>query len=214
MLQETPELTRKLVIVGDGACGKTALLLVFTTGSMPETIKPTIFDNYVQDVEVDAKHVELQLWDTSGLEDYERLRPLSYPDSHVVLMCFAVDSPDSLDAVQEKLISEVLHFCSGVLIILVGLKKDLRHDPKTIEELHQTRQKPISYKQGAEVAKKIGAYKYLECSALTKEGVAEVFEHAARAAILPRKKKREKRERKKGEGSTGSFRRLFSRTSS
>jgi Ras family protein A len=67
---------------------------------------PTVFENYVADVEVDGKHVELALWDTAGQEDYDRLRPLSYPDSHVILICFAVDSPDSLDNVQEK----VSHF--------------------------------------------------------------------------------------------------------
>ena len=63
---------------------------------------PTVFENYVADVEVDGKHVELALWDTAGQEDYDRLRPLSYPDSHVILICFAIDSPDSLDNVQEK----------------------------------------------------------------------------------------------------------------
>lgn len=54
------------------------------------------------DVEVDGKQIELALWDTAGQEDYDRLRPLSYPDSHVILICFSVDSPDSLDNVQEK----------------------------------------------------------------------------------------------------------------
>jgi len=66
---------------------------------------PTVFENYVADVEVDGKHVELALWDTAGQEDYDRLRPLSYPDSHVILICFAIDSPDSLDNVQEKVSS-------------------------------------------------------------------------------------------------------------
>ena len=61
-----------------------------------------MFENYIADVEIDGKHVELALWDTAGQEDYDRLRPLSYPDSHVILICFAVDSPDSLDNVQEK----------------------------------------------------------------------------------------------------------------
>lgn len=71
---------------------------------------PTVFENYVADVEVDGKHVELALWDTAGQEDYDRLRPLSYPDSHVILICFAVDSPDSLDNVQEKVrISSLAH---------------------------------------------------------------------------------------------------------
>lgn len=63
---------------------------------------PTVFENYVAEVEVDGRRVELALWDTAGQEDYDRLRPLSYPDSHVILICFAVDSPDSLENVQEK----------------------------------------------------------------------------------------------------------------
>ncbi|CAO3657194.1 unnamed protein product [Mucor hiemalis] len=137
------EIRRKLVIVGDGACGKTCLLIVFSKGTFPEFYVPTVFENYVADVEVDGKHVELALWDTAGQEDYDRLRPLSYPDSHVILICFAVDSPDSLENVQEKWISEVLHFCQGLPILLVGCKKDLRNDAATIEELRRNSQKPV-----------------------------------------------------------------------
>lgn len=76
---------------------------------------PTVFENYVADVEVDGKHVELALWDTAGQEDYDRLRPLSYPDSHVILICFAVDSPDSLDNVQEKVSDPDLPAVTGWL---------------------------------------------------------------------------------------------------
>ncbi|KAI9155400.1 GTP-binding protein rhoA [Paramyrothecium foliicola] len=157
-----------------------------SSAMVPAVYVPTVFENYVADVEVDGKHVELALWDTAGQEDYDRLRPLSYPDSHVILICFAIDSPDSLDNVQEKWISEVLHFCQGLPIILVGCKKDLRYDQKTIEELRKTSQKPVSPEEGEEIRKKIGAYKYLECSAKTNEGVREVFEHATRAALLSR----------------------------
>jgi len=168
-------------------------LIVFSKGTFPEVYVPTVFENYVADVEVDGKHVELALWDTAGQEDYDRLRPLSYPDSHVILICFAIDSPDSLDNVQEKWISEVLHFCQGLPIILVGCKCDLRHDPKTIEELAKTSQKPVTPEQGEEVRKKIGAYKYLECSAKTNQGVREVFESATRAALLTRGGKKSKK---------------------
>ncbi|KAJ8092112.1 GTP-binding protein Rho1 [Marasmius sp. AFHP31] len=166
------EIRRKLVIVGDGACGKVYV--------------PTVFENYVADVEVDGKHVELALWDTAGQEDYDRLRPLSYPDSHVILICFAVDSPDSLDNVQEKWISEVMHFCAGLPIILVGCKKDLRRDQRVIEELRKTSQRPVTPEEGMAVAQKIGAKHYLECSAKTGEGVREVFQYATRAALLTR----------------------------
>ncbi|PPQ74150.1 hypothetical protein CVT26_007151 [Gymnopilus dilepis] len=200
------EIRRKLVIVGDGACGKTCLLIVFSKGTFPEVYVPTVFENYVADVEVDGKHVELALWDTAGQEDYDRLRPLSYPDSHVILICFAVDSPDSLDNVQEKCvtrsaqlasachvrmrewISEVMHFCAGLPIILVGCKKDLRRDPRVIEELRKTSQRPVTPEEGMAVAQKIGAKHYLECSAKTGEGVREVFQYATRAALLSRGK--------------------------
>lgn len=174
------------MIVGDGACGKTCLLIVFSRNQFPEVYVPTVFENYIADVEVDGKHVELALWDTAGQEDYDRLRPLSYPDSHVILICFAVDSPDSLDNVQEKWISEVLHFCAGLPIILVGCKRDLRNDPRVIEELRKTGQSPVTSAQGLAVAEKIGAYRYLECSARTGEGVKEVFEHATRASLIAR----------------------------
>ncbi|KAJ3402715.1 GTP-binding protein Rho1 [Chytridiales sp. JEL 0842] len=192
------EIRRKLVIVGDGACGKTCLLIVFSRNTFPEVYVPTVFENYIADVDVDGKHVELALWDTAGQEDYDRLRPLSYPDSHVILICFAIDSPDSLDNVQEKWISEVLHFCAGLPIILVGCKKDLRNDPRLIEELRKTGQAPVTPEQGQAVAEKIGAYKYLECSARTGEGVKEVFQHATRAALLAKSGGKQGGGKKKG----------------
>jgi len=184
------ELRRKLVIVGDGACGKTCLLIVFSKGTFPEDYVPTVFENYVADVEVDGRRVELALWDTAGQEDYDRLRPLSYPDSHVVLICFAIDLPDSLENVQEKWIGEVMHFCPKVPVMLVGCKKDLRRDPQTIENLRKQNQRPIAPEQGQAVAQKIGARQYLECSARTGEGVREVFQHATRAALLKPKRKK------------------------
>jgi len=182
----------KCVVVGDGAVGKTCLLISYTTNAFPGEYIPTVFDNYSANVMVDGKPVNLGLWDTAGQEDYDRLRPLSYPDSHVILICFAIDSPDSLENVQEKWISEVLHFCHGLPIILVGCKKDLRHDQKTIQELAKTSQKPVTEAEGDAVKKVIRAERYLECSAKTNEGVREVFEHATRCALMQKKTKAKK----------------------
>ncbi|EQB77075.1 transforming protein RhoA precursor [Camelus ferus] len=131
---------KKLVIVGDGACGKTCLLIVFSKDQFPEVYVPTVFENYVADIEVDGKQVELALWDTAGQEDYDRLRPLSYPDTDVILMCFSIDSPDSLENIPEKWTPEVKHFCPNVPIILVGNKKDLRNDEHTRRELAKMKQ--------------------------------------------------------------------------
>merc|ERR1712024_318743 len=183
---------KKLVIVGDGACGKTCLLIVFSKDQFTEVYVPTVFENYVADIEVDGKQVELALWDTAGQEDYDRLRPLSYPDTDVILMCFFIDSPDSLENIPEKWTPEVKHFCPNVPIILVGNKKDLRNDSSTIKELGKMKQEPVKPEEGRTMAEKINAFAYLECSAKSKEGVREVFETATRAALQVKKKKRSK----------------------
>uniref|UniRef100_A0A8C6UFN8 Ras homolog gene family, member Ab n=1 Tax=Neogobius melanostomus TaxID=47308 RepID=A0A8C6UFN8_9GOBI len=166
---------KKLVIVGDGACGKTCLLIVFSKDQFPEVYVPTVFENYVADIEVDSKQVELALWDTAGQEDYDRLRPLSYPDTDVILMCFSIDSPDSLENIPEKWTPEVKHFCPNVPIILVGNKKDLRNDEHTRRELAKMKQEPVKSEYGRDMATKINAFGYMECSAKTKDGVREVL---------------------------------------
>ena len=180
---------KKLVIVGDGACGKTCLLIVFSKDQFPEVYVPTVFENYVADIEVDGKCVELALWDTAGQEDYDRLRPLSYPDTDVILMCFSIDSPDSLENIPEKWTPEVRHFCPIVPIVLVGNKKDLKFDETTRRELQKSKQEPVKTEDGRAMAEKIGAYAYLECSAKMNDGVREVFETATRAALQTKKKK-------------------------
>ncbi|KAJ8360986.1 hypothetical protein SKAU_G00175110 [Synaphobranchus kaupii] len=181
---------KKLVIVGDGACGKTCLLIVFSKDQFPEVYVPTVFENYVADIEVDGKQVELALWDTAGQEDYDRLRPLSYPDTDVILMCFSIDSPDSLENIPEKWTPEVKHFCPNVPIILVGNKKDLRNDEHTRRELAKMKQEPVKLEEGRDMANRITAFGYMECSAKTKDGVREVFEMATRAALVARRGKK------------------------
>ncbi|EXX51634.1 putative Rho GTPase Rho 2 [Rhizophagus irregularis] len=177
---------RKLVIVGDGACGKTSLLSVFTLGYFPKEYEPTVFENHVTDLKIDGKPVQLALWDTAGQEEYERLRPLSYSKAHVILIAFAVDIPDSFENVSAKWIDEVNSLCPGVPVILVGLKKDLRDDEARIAEMQKKGISFVDPKQAEVIAKQIGARKYLECSALTGENVDNVFEAASRAALLSR----------------------------
>ncbi|KAJ7894802.1 GTP-binding protein RHO-1 protein [Mycena leptocephala] len=156
-------LRRKLVIVGDGGCGKTCLLTVFAKWKFPDEYVPTVFESWVADVQINGQWVELALWDTAGQENYDRLRPLSYPNADVVLICFSVDSPDSLDNVKEAWIAEVMHFCRNIPVVLVGCKTDLRQDPHTIEGLRKTGHTPLAPSEGLAVANKIHA-SYVECS--------------------------------------------------
>ncbi|KAG5651483.1 GTP-binding protein Rho1 [Sphagnurus paluster] len=181
-LSRRPDLRRKLVVVGDGGCGKTCLLIVYAENRFPEAYIPTVFENYVTQVSFEGKVIELALWDTAGQEEYDRLRPLSYPESDVILIVFSIDFPTSLANVQDKWYPEVAHFCEGTPLILVGTKTDLRSDEQTRRMLGAQGQAPITPEQGANVAREIGA-KYVECSAKTGHGVLDVFILALRECL-------------------------------
>ena len=131
--------------------------------------------------------MELALWDTAGQEDYDRLRPLSYPETDVILMCYAIDNPDSLQNIPDKWTPEVRHFCANVPIILVGNKKDIRSDQTVLNELAKMKVQPVTFNEGQAMSQKIGAFGFVECSAKTTEGVRAVFEMATRAAMIKRK---------------------------
>ena len=179
---------KKILIVGDSLSGKTCLYTVFAKDKFPEENVPKYFESYVVDIEVDGLQVELALWDTygTGSRNYETTRDMSYtyPDTDIILMCFSIGSPDSLNNLLKRWLPEVNHFCPYIPVILVGNKKDLRNDPNTIKELAKMKQEPVKLEDGKNTAEKIDAFAYIECSAKSKEGVKEVFDTAARIATI------------------------------
>ncbi|GAB5592491.1 hypothetical protein Unana1_07391 [Umbelopsis nana] len=177
---------KKLVVVGDGGCGKTSLLVVYQKKEFPVKYVPTVFENYISLVQLDnGKSVELALWDTAGQEDYDRLRPLSYPETDVVLICFAIDQPTSFSNIQDRWLPEVIHFCEKIPLILVGMKIDLRKNEKRISDLNAIGHNLISYEEGTSLAREIGA-KYFECSAKENINVNGVIHAATLEALKPR----------------------------
>ncbi|XP_055332732.1 ras-like GTP-binding protein RHO [Paramacrobiotus metropolitanus] len=179
---------KKLIVVGDGACGKTCLLYRFAENKFFEEYVPTVFESMTANFEVDGNMVELVLWDTAGQEEFDRLRPLSYPNTDVILICFSVDNPSSLDNVRNVWVPEVRHFCPKTPLVLVGNKKDLRNDRTVLEQLQKQRQEPVKGSEAKNLAEKIGAYGYYENSAKTGDGVQEVFQAACRAIGSAKKK--------------------------
>lgn len=121
----------------------------------------------------------LGLFDTAGQEDYDRLRPLSYPQTDVFLVCFSVTSPASFENVREKWFPEIAHHCPGVPALIVGTQVDLRDDPAQMEKLGRQKMKPITQDMGERLARELGAVKYVECSALTQRGLKNVFDEVS-----------------------------------
>ena len=80
----------KCVVVGDGAVGKTSLLERYTRNTFDPNFFPACYDNYTSNVIIDGISVNLAMWDTIGQDDYDRLRPLSYPQTDVFLICFSL----------------------------------------------------------------------------------------------------------------------------
>ena len=118
----------------------------------------------------------LGLFDTAGQEDYDRLRPLSYPQTDVFLVCFSVTSPASFENVREKWFPEVHHHCPGVPCLIVGTQTDLRDDQSVREKLGKQKMSPVRKEDGERMAKELGAVKYVECSALTQYKLKDVFD--------------------------------------
>jgi len=270
-----PELI-KLVAVGDGCIGKTTLLMSYKMKEFPETqYLPTVFDNYtVNTISSNKQPIFLNLWDTAGQEEYDRLRPLSYPGTDFFIICYSVGRPRSKDNVERKWITEIVMNSRSTKapMFLVGLQNDLREDAsylaamkrfsfhkkldefntlegaakgitvndlvnpsgekeketekekekeeekegekkeKTKEEEEEEKQKekekesqfagqeylsrPVTVAEGAELAKKIGCVRYMECSAKKMRGVEEIFAAAIDEVLENRQRIKKEGEKK------------------
>jgi len=173
----------KIVIVGDGAVGKTCICASYANNTFPEDYIPTIHDNYPATVIIDGKSIKVGIYDTAGQSEYDLLRPLGYPQTGAFILCFSIDNQASYNNVYSKWWPELRHYGRDVPIILVGTKVDLRGDRKTIDNLKSKNESLIRFDQGVALGKRIKASRYLECSALTQKGLREIFDEAVRASF-------------------------------
>ncbi|KAH6711035.1 P-loop containing nucleoside triphosphate hydrolase protein [Leptodontidium sp. MPI-SDFR-AT-0119] len=199
---EGPAYSKKIVVVGDGGCGKTCLLISYSQGYFPEKYVPTVFENYITypTHQASGKTLELALWDTAGQEEYDRLRPLSYPETDLLFVCFAIDCPNSLENVMDKWYPEVLHFCPYTPLVLVGLKSDLRTKRTCIDLLKTQGLTPVTQEQGMNVARKMGA-RYMECSSKEMTGVDEIFTEAINTVVANDRSNQQQQTSSSGGGS-------------
>jgi small GTP-binding protein len=164
----------RVLAVGDGAVGKTCMLHVFKGDPYPEEYQPTIFENHHELRTYQGKQYLIHLWDTAGQEEYDHLRPASYAKCDVVLICFSLADPVSLQHVSDVWIREVNTYAPKAAIILVGTKSDL-WQPSAAGAITQSHIDTV--------ASKTNAVKALVCSAKNNENISGVFELAIAAAI-------------------------------
>lgn len=212
---DKPTKSLKCVIVGDGAVGKTCLLITHAQGKFPSDYVPTVFDNYNSIITKDDMKVCLLLIDTAGQEDYDRLRPMSYPDTHVFIVCYSVDNINSFHNVSTKWVPEIHEHCPEVPFILVALKVDMRDSPEKSNDNEEedngeesdednakrldshsnpnqplTPDKMIKKEDGEKLAQEVGAAYFIECSAFTLQNLENVFLRAIDSALQAEETKR------------------------
>ena len=191
-----PDTEIKILVTGDGGVGKTCLLISYAQNKYPEEYIPTVFDNYHLDVAVNDKIFQIGLWDTARREDYSRLAPLSYPGTDVVLLAYPTANLKSnwiqnyTERTEQIYVAELKHYIPHVPIILVGTKVDLKRN----RELNPPETEYLEFEDGKALAQKWGCVSYLECSALTQEGLKNVFDEAIQ--VIVKKRMNEKKEKK------------------
>ncbi|KAM7008740.1 rho-related GTP-binding protein RhoU-like isoform 2-T2 [Tautogolabrus adspersus] len=178
-----PERKVNCVLVGDGAVGKTSLIVSYTTNGYPTEYVPTAFDNFTVMVIVDGKPVRLQLCDMAGQDELERLRPLCYKNASVFLLCYSVVRPCSFRNLSDRWVPEIQQHCPGVPVVLVGTQLDLREDVQVLIDLAQNQTRPVSTEEGLQLAQELGAVSFAECSALTQKNLKDTFDSAILASI-------------------------------
>uniref|UniRef100_A0A5K3FFP3 Rho-related GTP-binding protein RhoF n=1 Tax=Mesocestoides corti TaxID=53468 RepID=A0A5K3FFP3_MESCO len=147
-----------------------------------------VFDNYTAPIDINGKSYLLNLVDTAGQEGYERLRSVTYPNTSVFMLCFAVDNRSSFENIESKWVPDIKTKEHPVPILLVGCKSDARLN--RAGNINTMGGRILMYSEGTTLARKIGAVAYMECSAKTNDGVNEVFNKAVLVGAGLEKKKR------------------------
>ena len=198
--------------VGDSQTGKTSLLCALKDGKLTNQEIPEFFQAFTQKMKVDGRKLELGLWDTSGDAAYEGLRRLSYPKCDVFIVCYSANSRTSFENVSKVWIPELEKYGPpNAPVVLVATKQDVRPRLNSLNQngSFRTNQGPpvppkgfVTYDEGLDLANKVRAYGFIECSAFSENGVKHVFEQAVKAALknLKEEKAKQKEERRRSSG--------------
>ena len=188
----------RVTVVGASGVGKTSLIRAYINNTFTQDVAPTVLENYSTLVRVNEHDVRLEIQDTAGHDEYDRIRPLSYKRTDEILLCFAVGSPETLKEVFFRWVPETRLFAAQAHLVLVGTKIDLRADVPGEQEAGFEIIQGLPSEEGHFAAERINAVQYVECSSRTCEGIKKVFDAAICVGLS-----RRDRERRANEGFLG-----------
>ena len=116
----------KCVIIGDDKVGKSSILQSYITDSFCKEYIPTMFDNYSTNLCIEKIYYKIDLWDTSGKDEYKMIRQISYPQTDIIILCYSILSHTSYENIYTKWYPEIYQYAPNIPIILVGTQKDLK----------------------------------------------------------------------------------------
>ena len=140
-------------------------------------MQPTAFDYFSASLKVDYLHACLNIADTGGSTEFDKIRLTAYPLTDIIVVVFSVVNRSSFSNVTSKWIPEIKQHCPHAPFLIVGNKIDLREHSNAGESVGEN---IVSKVEGEEQARQLGAVAYMECSALTQEGIRKVFETVVR----------------------------------
>ncbi|KAJ6228168.1 ras-like gtp-binding protein rhol [Anaeramoeba flamelloides] len=159
----------KIHVIGDEGVGKRCLILTYLTGEFPNSYVPRVVENKIIKKHYKNEQFYLHVWNSSGQEDYDSLRALSYNGTDIFYLCYNPRSRESFENIQYRWLPEVEVISPKSAFLIVSLKNDNR---SIDDELPIA----VSQKEGRELAKKFGSIGFFECSSFLKENISEVFE--------------------------------------
>uniref|UniRef100_A0A3B5BD60 Ras homolog family member V n=1 Tax=Stegastes partitus TaxID=144197 RepID=A0A3B5BD60_9TELE len=174
---------RSCMLVGDGAVGKTSMIISYVFNGYNTDYRQTAFDVFTGLVHVNGIPTRIKLIDTAGQEEFGHLRSLCYAHVDVFILCFSLVNPVSFHNITSKWIPQIRAGNPTSPIVLVGTQSDLRHNADVLIRLAQRSATPVRLRQARRLAHRIRAHDYVECSALTQHNLKDVFDCAVFAAI-------------------------------
>ena len=178
---------KRIVLVGDSGCGKTALAVKLSENIFNDIYEPTSFENFQADVPTNKGRCHVTIMDTSGCHEHTDLRALAYKDCDAVIICFDLTEQSTLSSIEKTWMPELQRYCPGVPFYIAGCKRDAM-----CERVCRCGGDCCTQSEAdlLEIVQRTGAVAYTECSAAEstlEDGVEDLFKYVVESS---RKKKK------------------------